>query len=97
LVLQADVLDADPVVDLQALVGSDVITLASVPLDMSLNPVLDPGESQCYPYSIRFEPVAGATYRNNALVTVENAPRATGSSPWAAGVDRPRLAARIHR
>ena len=37
---------------LQALVGEDVITLASVPLDMSLNPVLDPGESQCYPYSI---------------------------------------------
>jgi len=34
---------------LQALVGGEVITLASVPLDMSLNPVLDPGESQCYP------------------------------------------------
>ena len=63
---------------LQALVGDDVITLASVPLDMSLNPVLDPGESQCYPYSIPFEPVAGATYRNNARVTVTNDPRAPG-------------------
>jgi hypothetical protein len=63
---------------LQALVGDDVITLASVPLDMSLNPVLDPGESQCYPYSIPFEPVAGATYRNNARVTVTNDPRASG-------------------
>jgi hypothetical protein len=63
---------------LQALVGSDVITLASVPLDMSLNPVLDAGESQCYPYSIPFEPVAGATYRNNARVTVTNDPRNPG-------------------
>jgi hypothetical protein len=63
---------------LQALVGDDVITLASVPLDMSLNPVLDPGESQCYPYSIPFEPVAGATYRNNARVTVTNDPRNPG-------------------
>ena len=63
---------------LQALVGEDVITLASVPLDMSINPVLDPGESQCYPYSIPFEPVAGATYRNNARVTVTNDPRAPG-------------------
>lgn len=63
---------------LQALVGADVITLASVPLDMSLNPVLDPGESQCYPYSIPFEPVADATYRNNARVTVTNDPRNPG-------------------
>ncbi len=63
---------------LQALVGDEVITLASVPLDMSLNPVLDPGESQCYPYSIPFEPVAGATYRNNARVTVTNDPRNPG-------------------
>jgi hypothetical protein len=63
---------------LQALVGDEVITLASVPLDMSLNPVLEPGESQCYPYSIPFEPVAGATYRNNARVTVTNDPRAPG-------------------
>jgi hypothetical protein len=63
---------------LQALVGDDVITLASVPLDMSLNPVLDPGEKQCYPYSIEFAPVAGATYRNNARVTVTNDPRNPG-------------------
>ena len=63
---------------LQALVGDDVITLASVPLDMTINPVLDPGESQCYPYSIPFEPVAGATYRNNARVTVTNDPRNPG-------------------
>jgi hypothetical protein len=63
---------------LQALVGADVITLASVPLDMSVNPVLDPGESQCYPYSIPFEPVAGATYRNTARVTVTNDPRNPG-------------------
>ncbi|HXV34733.1 MAG TPA: hypothetical protein VD769_12040 [Gaiellaceae bacterium] len=63
---------------LQALVGGEVITLASVPLDMSINPVLDPGEKQCYPYSIEFTPVAGATYRNNARVTVTNDPRDPG-------------------
>ena len=63
---------------LQALVGSDVTTLASVPLDMSINPVLDPGEEQCYPYSIEFAPVAGATYRNNARITVTNDPRDPG-------------------
>jgi hypothetical protein len=45
---------------------------------MSLNPVLDPGEKQCYPYSIEFTPVAGATYRNNARVTVTNDPRDPG-------------------
>ena len=63
---------------LQALVGADVITLASVPLDMSINPVLDPGEKQCYPYSIPFTPVEGAAYRNNARVTVTNDPRDPG-------------------
>jgi hypothetical protein len=63
---------------LQALLGDEVINLASVPLDMSINPVLDPGESQCYPYSIEFTPVAGATYRNNARVTVTNDPRDPG-------------------
>jgi hypothetical protein len=63
---------------LQALLGDEVITLASVPLDMSINPVLDPGEKQCYPYSIEFTPVAGATYRNNARVTVTNDPRDPG-------------------
>jgi hypothetical protein len=45
---------------------------------MSINPVLDPGEKQCYPYSIEFTPVAGATYRNNARVTVTNDPRDPG-------------------
>jgi hypothetical protein len=63
---------------LQALLGDEVLTLASVPLDMSINPVLDPGEKQCYPYSIELTPVAGATYRNNARVTVTNDPRDPG-------------------
>jgi hypothetical protein len=62
---------------LQALLEGEVIELASVPLDMSLNPVLDPGESQCYPYSIPFEPVGG-TLRNNARITVTNDPRNPG-------------------
>ena len=45
---------------------------------MSINPVLDPGEKQCYPYSIEFTPSTGATYRNNARVTVTNDPRDPG-------------------
>lgn len=66
---------------LQAIVGGDTITLASVPLDMSLNPVLDPGESQCYPYSIPLTPVPGATYVNNARVTITNDPRFEPGDP----------------
>lgn len=36
------------------------------------NPVLDPGESDCYPYEILFTPVSGATYRNTVKVTITN-------------------------
>jgi hypothetical protein len=63
---------------LQAIVGSNTILLASVPLDMSLNPVLDPGESQCYPYSIPLTPIPGAEYVNNARITITNDPRFPG-------------------
>jgi hypothetical protein len=53
--------------------------LLSVPLDLSANPVLDPGESHCYAYSIPFTPVAGAVaYRNNAAITITNDPRHPG-------------------
>lgn len=53
--------------------GSNVIWFGPiVNVDVSGNPVLDPGESHCYAYSIPFEPVAGAaSYRNRAFVTAD--------------------------
>lgn len=41
-------------------------------LDLSANPVLDPGESYCYPYKIEFTPVADALYKNVAEITITN-------------------------
>jgi hypothetical protein len=41
-------------------------------VDLSARPVLAPGESYCYPYSVSFTPVAGATYRNVARITITN-------------------------
>jgi hypothetical protein len=69
---------------LQVDTGSGFISgefLFSVPLDLSANPVLDPGESHCYAYSIPFTPVAGAVgYRNNAAVRITNDPRHPGTA-----------------
>ena len=49
-------------------------------LDVSANPVLDPGESHCYPYKYAITPVAGATgYENRARVTITNDPRGPGN------------------
>jgi hypothetical protein len=48
----------------------------STPIDLSANPVLDPGESHCYPYSFPIEPFANATgYANEARATILNDPR----------------------
>lgn len=41
-------------------------------IDTSENPVLEPGESHCYPYKIVFTPVSGATYKNSVRVTITN-------------------------
>lgn len=43
-----------------------------VEVDVSVKPVLQPGESYSYPYKISFAPVDGATYRNVAKVTITN-------------------------
>lgn len=59
---------------IQALNGTgDVIYFGPiVDVDVSGNPVLDPGESHCYAYSIPFSPVAGAaSYRNRAFVIAD--------------------------
>jgi hypothetical protein len=50
------------------------------PLDTSANPVLDPGESHCYPYSFPLVPFPGATgYANEARVTITNDEREPGT------------------
>ena len=41
--------------------------------------MLDPGESQCYPYSFPITPFPGATgYQNDARATITNDPREPG-------------------
>jgi hypothetical protein len=58
-------------------------------IDVSANPVLDPGESHCYPYSFAITPVAGAIgYENRARVTITNDPRDPGN-PLGPSVDAP--------
>ena len=55
-------------------------TIASGLVDTSANPVLDPGESHCYPYSFVIQPVANATgYFNDARITITNDPREPGT------------------
>jgi hypothetical protein len=64
-------------------------TLVNTLLDVSANPVLDPGESHCYPYSFPFEPYPGATgYANRAFATITNDPREPGT-PLGPRVDAP--------
>ncbi len=49
-------------------------------LDLSANPVLDPDESHCYPYSFPFELVATALdYQNEARATILNDARGPGT------------------
>lgn len=53
-------------------------------LDVSEKPMLNPGESHCYPYSIPFTPVTGNLYKNEAQVTITNH---SGSLGEASGPD----------
>jgi hypothetical protein len=39
-------------------------------VNLSAKPVLAAGESNCYPYRVTFAPVAGATYRSVAHITI---------------------------
>ncbi len=45
---------------------------ASVNVDLSSNPVLDPGETGCWDFNIPFVPEAGANYRLSAQITITN-------------------------
>ena len=65
---------------IRALVGDGTEAVVSGPIDVSANPVLDPGESDCYPYSFPIDPVANATaYENDARITITNDPREPGT------------------
>jgi hypothetical protein len=58
----------------------------STPIDLSANPVLDPGESYCYPYSFSIAPFPNATgYANEARATILNDPR--GPEPLGPGAE----------
>jgi hypothetical protein len=49
--------------------------IAQQDVDVSSNPVLDPGESDCYPYEFNLTAAqthAGGTYKNTANVTITN-------------------------
>lgn len=49
--------------------------IASTTVDVSANPVLDPGESHCYPYRMDVPAgsvVAGKTYKDTATITITN-------------------------
>jgi hypothetical protein len=60
--------------------GGSTLFLNETDVDVSANPVLDPGESHCYAYSLPFTPVAGATgYENRARATITNDPREPGT------------------
>jgi hypothetical protein len=64
-----------------ATVPGGTLTLDVGNLDVSANPVLDPGEEHCYPYSFTIEPRADATeYRNEARITITNDPREPGAA-----------------
>lgn len=52
--------------------GNTFVTVATATVDVSSNPVLDPNERGCYPYRIDITPVAGATYKNTAHITITN-------------------------
>ncbi|HEX9386593.1 MAG TPA: hypothetical protein VF918_09770 [Anaerolineales bacterium] len=43
-----------------------------VNVSVAVNPVLDPGESQCYPYLITFDPTGFTQFRNSATIAITN-------------------------
>ena len=62
------------IVDNLTMPPSDTV-INSVNVNLSSNPVLDPGESQCYNYRVDIpedDIVAGATYKDTADVTITN-------------------------
>lgn len=60
-----------------ATVPGGTLTIELGYLDVSANPVLDPGEDHCYPYSFAIKPRSDATaYRNEAQIRITNDPRA---------------------
>jgi hypothetical protein len=59
--------------NVQAKVGSGAFTTReTTQVSVAAKPVLGPGESYCYDYQVKFNPVLNATYRNEAKVTITN-------------------------
>lgn len=52
--------------------GDQWSTASTAPVSVADNPVLDPGERQCYPYETRFNAEPGQEFRSAARVTVTN-------------------------
>jgi hypothetical protein len=52
--------------------GGQYVDYVTEEVDVSLWPLLPPGQSYCYSYEIHFAPVDGAQYRNVAHVTITN-------------------------
>jgi hypothetical protein len=52
--------------------GGAFMDYATQEVDVSSNPVLDPGETGCYDYEVKFTPVPGAQYKNTAQITITN-------------------------
>jgi hypothetical protein len=68
--------------------GGQRTLIKLTPIDLSSNPVLDPGESACYPYSFPLVPFPGATgYQNEARATITNDPR--GPEPLGPSTEAP--------
>lgn len=63
--------------------GGVIYTGPLVNVGVSGNPVLDPGESHCYAYSLPFTPVSGAaSYQNRAFITSTSVNASTSFVPF---------------
>ena len=69
--------------------GGQRTLIKMTPVDLSSNPVLDPDEKACYPYSFPITPYPGATgYQNEARATITNDAREPGE-PLGPGAEAP--------
>ncbi|MBI3537144.1 MAG: hypothetical protein HY070_06275, partial [Chloroflexi bacterium] len=64
--------DLQIVDEVQFNTGNQFQTLTTSQVNLAAKPILAAGETFCYPYSITFNPVTGAAYRNVAHVTITN-------------------------
>lgn len=65
--------------------GEGFVDVASAPVPLNGQPVLQPGETGCYPYEIAFEARPGVQYRNTARVAISNHEGSLGA-PFGPGI-----------